>query len=54
MYKLFIGFSKLGEFDSIFKAKLYAQNSGLTGTFNLIGANGYRDSWYMLLKDKRH
>lgn len=47
MYKLFIGFKKLGEFGSIFTAKQFAQNSGLWGTFNLIGVNGYRDSWHV-------
>ncbi len=46
MYKLFIGFRKLGEFDSILKAKQYAQNSELSGMFNLMGDN-YRDSWYV-------
>jgi hypothetical protein len=45
-YKLFIGFKKLGEFDSIREAKRYADNSGHTGTFNLIG-NKYNDSWYV-------
>ncbi len=47
MYKLFVGFRKLGEFDSIYIAKQFAQESGLTGAFNLIGTNGYRDSWYI-------
>ena len=47
MYKLFVGFRLLGEFDSILKAKQYAHESGLTGAFNLIGTNGYRDSWYI-------
>jgi hypothetical protein len=46
MYKLFIGFRKLGEFDSILTAKQHARNSGLSGMFNLMG-NGYRDSWYV-------
>ena len=46
MYKLFAGFKKLGEFDNILKAKQYANDSGLTGAFNLIGEN-YRDSWYV-------
>ncbi len=45
-YKLFIGFKKLGEFDSISEAKKYAENSGYTGAFNLIG-NKYNDSWYV-------
>ena len=47
MYKLFVGFRKLGEFDSILKAKQFAHESGMTGAFNLIGTNGYRDSWYV-------
>jgi hypothetical protein len=47
MYKLFVGFRKLGEFDSIYLAKQFAQESGITGAFNLIGTNGYRDSWYI-------
>ncbi len=46
MYKLFIGFKKLGEFASIMEAKKHADNSGLSGTFNLIG-DRYRDSWYV-------
>ena len=45
MYKLFIGFRKLGEFDSILEAKQFAGNSGLSGIFTLIG-DKYRDSWY--------
>ncbi len=47
MYKIFVGFRKLGEFDSIYIAKQFAQKSGITGAFNLIGTNGYRDSWYI-------
>ncbi|MGV8137350.1 MAG: hypothetical protein AB2L20_19215 [Mangrovibacterium sp.] len=47
MYKLFVGFRKLGEFDSILKAKRYAQESELSGMFNLMGDYGYRDSWYV-------
>lgn len=45
MYKLFIGFRKLGEFNSILEAKQFADNSGLNGIFTLIG-DSYRDSWY--------
>jgi len=45
-YKLFIGFNKLGEFNSISEAKNYAKESGLSGVFNLIG-NKYQDSWYV-------
>ncbi|MBB4623800.1 hypothetical protein [Parabacteroides faecis] len=46
MYKLFIGFRKLGEFPSIRKAKQYAQESKLSDLFSLIGEN-YSDSWYV-------
>jgi hypothetical protein len=28
-------------------AKQFAQESGITGAFNLIGTNGYRDTWYI-------
>lgn len=47
MYKLFVGFRKLGEFNSIYIAKQFAQESGIAGAFNLIGTNGYLDSWYI-------
>ncbi|GHV16193.1 hypothetical protein FACS1894169_09550 [Bacteroidia bacterium] len=47
MYRLFVGFRKLGEFGSILAAKRYARNNGLSGMFNLMGDNGYRDSWYV-------
>ncbi len=49
MYKLFIGFRKLGEFDSILEAKQFADNSGLTGIFSLRGEE-YFDSWYATKK----
>lgn len=45
MYKLFIGFRKLGEFPTILQAKKFARDSDLTGVFTLLGEN-YRDSWY--------
>jgi len=45
-YKLFIGIKKIGEFDSILEAKQFADNSGYTGVFNLLGRD-YRDSWYV-------
>lgn len=45
-YKLFIGFRKLGEFSTIWDAKQFAQECGLSGTFSLIGKE-YRDSWYL-------
>mgnify|MGYP000990771796 CR=1 FL=1 len=46
MYRLYVGFRLLGEFDSIRGAKLFAGTSGLSGAFNLIGDN-YRDAWYV-------
>lgn len=46
IYTLFVGFRKLGEFNSILEAKKFAQSSKLAGAFNLIGEN-YRDSWYV-------
>lgn len=45
-YILFLGFLRLGEFNTISEAKRYAQDSGRTGAFNLIGHN-YRDAWYV-------
>ena len=42
--KLFLGFRKLGEFTDIPQARKFAEESGETGTFNLIG-NRFRDSW---------
>lgn len=47
MYKLFVGFRRLGEFDSILIAKQFAHESRIIGAFNLIGTNGYRDSWFV-------
>lgn len=46
MYKLFIGFRKLGEFPTILQAKQFATQSNLTGIFSLLGDNNYHDSWY--------
>ena len=45
IYKLFIGFRKPGEFTDIPQARKFAEESGETGTFNLIG-DRFRDSWY--------
>ncbi|MDL2305074.1 hypothetical protein LJC72_07015 [Bacteroides sp. OttesenSCG-928-D19] len=45
-YKLFIGFNKLGEFETISEAKKHAADSGFSGVFNLIG-DKYRDAWYV-------
>lgn len=44
MYKLFVGFIKLGEFPSILEAKKFANQSGYSGVFNLLGED-YSDSW---------
>ena len=52
MYRLYIGFRKLGEFESIFEAKRFANKCRLAGTFNLIGEN-YHDSWYVLESEIR-
>lgn len=46
MYRLYVGFRLLGEFDSIRKAKQFTGKSGLSGIFNLIG-NNYQDTWYV-------
>ena len=51
MYKLFIGFKKLGEFPTILEAKQYANNSGYTGVFSLLGKD-YRDNWYVFTQKK--
>lgn len=51
MYRLYLGFKLLGEFDSILEAKQFAGKSGLSGAFNLIGDN-YRDAWYVLMGKK--
>lgn len=48
-YKLFIGFDKLGEFNSTKEALDYAESCGKTGVFNLIGYR-FRDSWYQSAK----
>ena len=45
-FVLFLGFKRLGEFESVSEAKRYAQDSGETGIFNLLG-NNYRDAWYV-------
>lgn len=44
MYRLYIGFRLLGEFESIREAKLFAGKCRLSGVFNLIGDN-YPDAW---------
>jgi len=47
MYKLFIGFRKLGEFPTIHEAKKYASELKEAGVFTLLGSGYYRDSWYI-------
>ena len=49
IYKLFIGFRKLGEFDSILEAKQFADSSNFSGVFTLLG-NNYSDKWYVSKK----
>lgn len=49
MYRLYVGFKLLGEFDSIHKAKEFAGECGETGVFNLMGEN-YRDACYVFTK----
>lgn len=49
---LFLGFKRLGEFCSISEAKKFAKDSGLSGTFNLLGEN-YRDAWYVWEENKK-
>lgn len=51
-YRLYIGFRMLGEFPTLREAKLFAQNCGLAGVFNLIG-NNYRDSWYVFKSENK-
>lgn len=46
MYRLYIGFRPLDEFDSIREAKQFAGKSGLSGVFNLI-ADNYWNVWYV-------
>lgn len=46
MYKLFIGFRKLGEFPTIREAKKFAADSHRCGVFTVLGEN-YSDSWYV-------
>ena len=49
MYKLFIVFRKLGEFDSILEAKQFVDSSNFSGAFTLLG-NNYSDKWYVAKK----
>ena len=52
MYKLFVGFRKLGEFPSISEAKKFADQSGYSGVFILVGED-YRDSWFIFRYQKQ-
>ncbi len=45
MYRLYLGFQKLGEFDSISEAKRFAASSLQSGMFSLTGEN-YHDGWF--------
>jgi hypothetical protein len=45
MYRLFLGFQKLGEFGSILEAKRFAAECEQSGMFSLVGEN-YHDGWY--------
>lgn len=51
MYKLFIGFRKLGEFRSISEAKKYAREMNTAGVFTLKDNQYYYDSWYISESD---
>lgn len=50
---LYLGFKLLGKFDSILEAKQFAEKSGLSGAFNLIG-DKYRDGWYVMIFRERN
>ena len=52
VYKLFIGFKKLGEFSSIQEAKQYSTNTQQAGRFSLLG-DKYHDTWYISQWDVR-
>ena len=51
MYKLFIGFQKLGEFPSIYEAKKYAREMNTVGVFTLTDNRYYYDSWHISQSD---
>jgi hypothetical protein len=46
-FRLYIGFQKLGEFDSYAEARQYAGKTSLSGVFNILGEKGCRDAWYV-------
>ena len=46
-FRLYIGFQKLGEFDTYSEARQYAEETSLSGVFNILGEKGYRDAWYV-------
>lgn len=37
----------MGGFPSVRKAKRFAAKCGLSGVFNILGPDSYRDSWYV-------
>lgn len=51
MYKLFVGFRKLGEFPTIAEAKRFAHDMKEPGVFTLLGNGYYLDSWYISESD---
>ncbi len=51
MYKLFLGYRKLGEFPSISEAKKYAHEMNTVGVFTLTDNRYYYDSWYVSESD---
>ena len=46
-FRLYIGFQKLGEFDTYTEARQYAGKTRQSGVFNILGEKGYRDAWYV-------
>jgi len=46
-YRLYIGFQKLGEFDTYAEARQHAGETNLSGVFNILGEKGYREAWYV-------
>ena len=46
MYRLYKGFRKIGEYNTVLAAKQSAPKED--GAYNLIGDGWYRDSWIIL------
>ncbi|KAA6301314.1 MAG: hypothetical protein EZS26_002511 [Candidatus Ordinivivax streblomastigis] len=46
-FRLYIGFQKLGEFDTYAEARQHAGETNLSGVFNILGEKGYREAWYV-------